>query len=308
MTPLLQTNYLDTRGYDWDLSHLYEHCFITSFYNFVQDKGFYPQHIGWINANNFEEVTFFEAGFYDPEVQKLFKEFMENTPEFSDEVIAGELNVMNAEGFGYHKITDHDELKRQFGELSARNFDRLYSKVKRQKVITFSKKPRDFIKISTRITLRSNDDSLKRLFSRAFIFFLDEVYYKIRSEYSIFGLANSFIPRIRRRGDKNMFFIDVAYINKKFWNEKEINNLANNTAQQIDFVKIKSAVRKHMVALTNYPAWQSHMTDRYRHTGMIVENREIGKLCTIDNLKLIQKNLQIEVYKARPSEDGWIEY
>lgn len=307
MRPIVRTNYLDTQGYDWTVSHLYEHCFLASFYNFLHDGGLYPQHIGWVNADNFKDVTFFESGFYDSKIQELFEKFIVNTPEFNDEIITNELKVMEAEELGRYKITDFAKLKKQLSELSARSFNQPYPKVKRQNMIEFVNRPRDFMRFSTKMTLKSNDEKLKKLFSRAFIFFLDEIDYKMRARYAIYNLSDSFVPRIRLRGDKNMFFISTSRIDKNSWNEQEINDFANNIVQQMDFVKLESAVQKHMFALANYPAWQSHMTERYRHTNMVIENQEIVDLCTVKNLKSIQQNLLVEAYKTKPSDENWVD-
>lgn len=306
MKPFFRVDYLETKGYDWSTSHLYEHCFLASFYDFVKDKGFYPEHIGWINGGSFKDVMFFESGFYDEKVQKLLDDFIAHSPSFDDELIAHELKVMEAEALGRFNIKNPEKLRQQFLELATHEFNKSYPKIKRPSVIDFDNRPHSFTKISLRLELGTADLEIQKLFSRAVIFFTNTLDLALRAKYATYGLGESFMPYISVRNKDVVFHISVYRIDKTIWDEVGVNKFAKEVVRRIDFRAIWPAIEKHMQVLANYSSWQQHEVERYRYTGLIASNKEVAKLCTIERLEFIKNNLQIKVYKTKPSDKRWV--
>ncbi|HUC96233.1 MAG TPA: hypothetical protein VMR16_01030, partial [Candidatus Saccharimonadales bacterium] len=58
---------VDVSDIDWQVAHLFEHMVINSFYQKAVSDNIRTEMLGWVNGETFNEVLFFDIGFYDKE-------------------------------------------------------------------------------------------------------------------------------------------------------------------------------------------------------------------------------------------------
>ena len=117
---------LDTHDIQHDLAHLFEHLVLYSFYSHAKEHGFHPALIGWVSGQTFTNAIYLDVGFYDPKVLDLFHKYMSSLPEFKDDVLRLNLELISAEDKVLFSPISYSKLKQSLTELKKRQWTDMY--------------------------------------------------------------------------------------------------------------------------------------------------------------------------------------
>lgn len=291
----VSTVFLDIRGSNRLSAHLFEHVFIRGFYKYLEQNGINPYLIGWLSADCFDEFLFIEYGFYQAKVERLFKKYLSTPLPFNSEIITSELAVIEAENAKSIAV-NHSDLLKNLSDLQSRPWNRLLTVTKSNRQLNISSKPQKIINFSLKLSLKTDDLALKQLFLRAFIFFSDIAALALRQQFSAYPTDNSIV--MIEPNQPNLAYCLINFVVRATnYNKIAMQKFITETLANFDFVSEQTALKAHFDFFQTEPFLQRLRIDRYRYSGINIDNQSIAKLYTLERLQQIQKHLEIKITK-----------
>lgn len=291
----------DIHGTQWDVAHLYEHLLIEAWHDELIKNGYGNALFGWVTGETFEDFLFFDAGFYDPGVAKLFDTFIYSGPSFSVKNIEKSLAVIGAEEGVEFTVTDMDILYAEIQRLSSHSAPS--ASIKDLPILLqFQKKANLYRDVSLVIAANDLSDVEQKLFLRFKAMLIDIINRAIASKYIAYGQGHSeFAKR-----DENIAYMSKITLKK---GQGTLAQLADNLQSVVRDFPVEenwSQIATHIKVYASEPLWRASSIEYYRETGITTTPIEIANLATIENVQSLFSKISIEARLHDDLHDKWI--
>ena len=296
---MIDTIYLDIHDVSPIEAHLFEHVFLMNFYKYLEQNHINPYLIGWLTADCFDDFLFVDYGFYQEKVEQLFKRYLNKPTPIDPQLVKSELAVIETELGQTIKTTDETKLLKNLANLQTRSWNQAYPTpqlTKSSPLLKIKSEVPEIVNFSLELSLNTTNSTLKNLFLRAFVFFTDITQLTLRQQFSAYPISNSIA--VIEPAKPNITYCSIDFVlHTKNYNPEKIKHFMSDTLASFDFTRARSAVKAHFDFFQKEPFLRRLKIDRYRYSGININNQDIVKLYTIERLQQIQKQLQVKIIK-----------
>lgn len=291
---MIDTVYLDIRNTDPTEAHLFEHVFLMNFYQYLEQNNINPYLIGWLTADCFDDFLFVDYGFYQPKIEQLFQKYLNKPTPINLSLIKSELAVIEAEIGQTIEIIEESKLLKNLTDLQTRAWNKICQPVTQNPQLKLKPGSLKIVNFSLKLSLTTTDLTLQSLFLRAFVFFTDIAQLALRRQFSAYPTHNSSATIGPDQLNTVYCTVDFA-IHAKDYNQQKIEQFVNTTLSSFDFAREQPAIKAHLSFFQNEPLLRHLKIDRYRYSGINIDNQTIARFYTIERLRQIQKQLQVVI-------------
>ena len=305
--------YLDIREFNSDVAHLYEHLIIRTFEQYLIKNGYSNYLYGWVHGQTFRDIMFIEYGFYNPDVENLFVEFINNKARIDYKLVNSELLCIESEAKSNIIISSKKAVINQLKKIEnlplvslqedsiIRPYQIVESKPQIMPELLIEKKSAKAFKNIT-ILIGLKDTSLDELitFLRITPIILDVINSKLFS----FGIyQNDRSLPIYKKQNKVAVALCIYTIKLGTYTNKEIEKLVIQAIKGINIIGREKELSYYKEGFLTTPGWNLFPIDYYEHTGLIVSKKEIVELLTPKNIHNIIDKLEVKLRNT--IDDNW---
>ena len=294
-----KTFHLDTQDFDWDTAHLFEHLLIQGFYDMLPAHGYKPELIGWIDGDTFKDIIFIDSGFYEPEVAKLFDDYLMNLPEFTESLINKIVPGIECEGRSLAEITDMAECLSQLKALGKRKWCAPIDEGDdKPHVIKLKKSSKDFGDVRLMVSSGKLTESEQKLFLRAQAIIFDITTHHIRKHFAAYILDSTGVNSLKR----GYYGFGIELVTKKSIDTEDIRAAAADHIKKYPVDEGFSQIKAHFDVFATEAWLQNAPVDYYRNAGIVTTNREIADLATVEDFEGLMSKLEVTICDIEDTE------
>lgn len=258
---------------------------------------------GWVSGETFRDVMFIEYGFYNPEVEELFIQFIQSNNRIDLDLINNEITRIEAEMKSIVTIPDHEVIKKRLISLNslpitnAEQSDgiaQLQSVADQAEPTTWIEKSTEhaFRHITVTIGLKEGTQADKAIFLRLTPLITDAINAQLFKQ----GFYQNEVSwPIHNTVHDTMLFHAIYTVRKKAQNTRVIAKELATLLAQLDVTSCQKEVAHYIQGFMHTANWHTFPIDYYRYSGMLVSRNEIAKLFTPVNIQLVLKKLIVDV-------------
>lgn len=290
----------DTTPFPKEVAHLYEHWFIASFFSYVErelrvDRGT----IGYMGGENFTNMTFIEAWFYDKAAADLFQRFVERETLEKD-LLQTCIQQCASESRELWTIQDQPLLHDYFQSLQKTNwqydtnlapFEYSDTSHDAKLPITITKAASSYRLITILVNLAHGSLEEKALLMRFYVVLSDIIGRHIQ-QYGWYEL-DTLSPRENADG---MYFISSVSLPRGAMKNTDIAKDILKCIRTFDVSLNMPYITAHFTQFANEQLWKGRIRGDLHDISIVATNAYIAKLATQENIEnLLQKvTLHIE--------------
>lgn len=290
-----------TKGYQWEVAHLFEHLVINGFYKLAQEQGYNTALIGWIDADTFEDRIYLDVGFYDKKVANLYASYMNNLPVFNDSEIETCMGIMMAEDRALYVVTDKEVLKQAINELSRKGWveeGSIVTQTQFGELLRSSKATAKFRDITIGIYADNLTEDEQKLFLRFEVLLNDIFTHAIGSNFN--GYCRGVSPV--QKDNHIISALLVCTVAKGAATTQQIRALLEKALVDFDTSKNIDQIDAHFRAFSEVPLWKNLAISYYRWTGINTTTQEIASLANRSNIDSLLSKIKIVVRPSRSTD------
>lgn len=291
---------------DWGVAHLYEHLLIQSFRDVVAANGYSPYLYGWVGGETFEGVMFIEYGFYNPDIEKLFIRYMQQTPRVNLAMLKNEVLRAEAENMALIDVADFEQLKFRLRDMDRTKFTNVEDEgsieqsddVQRvQSIIKEKRSKKSFRQVTVLIGLPSASLEDKALFTRLTPMVFDAINAGLFNE----GMYENEVSwPVYNKPHDAMLAHHMYTIKKGLLTNKGMKTTVQKALTGMRIKNHKKELEFYIDGFASTPDWHTFPTEYFRHTGLLVSRQRIRQLFTTKNVERVIGSLEVDVVPTVP--------
>jgi hypothetical protein len=259
---------------------------------------------GWVSGETFRDVLFIEYGFYNPEAEKLFKEFMlQNANKININMLDNEIIRIEAETLSVVSISSKKELIKILHNIDSfkwvdETVDKkpLYIEVPAKQAnpdLFISKRSKKSFRYITVLIYIKNVTLLEK---SIFLRMLPIIYDAININLYKLGLYQNDISSAQFNHNNNTIFaISIYSIKRATHTLNEIKSSAKEAINSINIIDRQKELSYYLNGYLNTPDWHTFPIEYYRDTGILVSKKQVFNLMTPRNVQNIVNKIEIEI-------------
>lgn len=291
---------------DWGAAHLYEHLLIQSFHDVVVANGYSPYLYGWVGGETFEGVMFIEYGFYNPDIEKLFVKFIQQTPRVDLAMLKNEILRAEAEDMVLIDVSDFEQLTLRLESMDKAKFidvetdsdiEQINSISGAQSVIREKRSKKSFRQVTVAVGLPSGSLEDKVLFTRLTPIIFDAINARLFNE----GMYQNEVSwPVYNRPHDAMLSHAIYTVKKSTATNKDVRLAAEEALAGVQIKNHEKELEYYIQGFMITPNWHTFPIDYFRYAGLFASRKRIGQLFTPENVERVISNLKVDVVHTVP--------
>jgi|GEM_PF-3050998 len=291
---------LQTQNIDWGVAHLYEHLLIRSFHELVSKKGYSPYLYGWVGGETFQDVMFVEYGFYNPDIERLFIDFMDGHHRINLDSLDNEITRLEAEDNVIITVKDKKQLERVLNDMDKAIFIRVDANSDIEQLPELRKgnslmlqerrSKKSFKQVTIAVGLPDASLEDKALFLRLTPIIFDAMNERL---FNLGAYENEASWPVCNTPHSAMLAHAIYTVKRGAISNNELTAIAKEALRGISLRSHEHELGYYASGFVDTPNWHTFPVDYFRYTGILVSKDQIAKLLTVPNVENILQRLKV---------------
>lgn len=304
--------HMDIRRFDYEVAHLYEHLLIQTFIESLQDHGISRLFFGWLGGEAFRDVMFVNYNFYNPDVTKIFEQFINKTGRIDYSLIDNELLRIQAEAVSTVDRVNTEKLIAELKRIDEAQFVNHTKEVVSESISSSDNLTSNIIQLRKaksqfrHITVMLNAETLTLNEKVAFQRLTPIVYEMIDKQlFQLGSYQNEASFPMDTSEHDGLVAVTIHTIRRRHYTTKYIEGLLKHALSETinDIRRCPEQLKYYLDAFIHSPNWSDGPQYFYRHSGILTSRKNIVEAFTQQTLLSILSKLQVKV--SATTQEHW---